>query len=127
MFNPFDCIKTHKCMRCIHNELCTQNHGGADLDIAADDCRHFKDAGDILEMPKKFWLIFNVPGFYTITEYDIDRISISHGKIDKIWGTSNHQKDVVYAADFGRLVFFSEGAAKLGLEKLIEENRNEET
>jgi hypothetical protein len=104
-----------------------QNRGGADLDIAAADCRHFKDVSSIIELPKKFWLVFNVPGLYHITEYDIDRISICHGKIDKIWGTSKHQKDIVYAADFGRLVFFSEEAAKAGLEKLIEEYRNEET
>ena len=116
-----------KCAKCIHSDLCMQNRGGADLDIAAADCQHFKDASNIIELPKKFWLAFNVPGFYHITEYDIDRISICHGKIDKIWGTSKHQKDVVYAADFGRLVFFSEEAAKLGLEKLIEEYRNEET
>jgi hypothetical protein len=102
-----------------------QNRGGADLDIAAADCQHFKDVSSVIELPKKFWLAFNVPGFYHITEYDIDRISISHGKIDMIWGTSKHQKGVVYATDFGRLVFFSEEAAKAGLNKLIEERRGE--
>lgn len=112
-----------KCTKCIHAGLCMQNRGGADLDIAAADCQHFKDVSDMIELPKKFWLVFNVPGLYHITEYDIDRISICHEKIDKIWGTSKHQKDVVYAADFGRLVFFSEEAAVSGLEKLIEENK----
>ena len=124
MYNPFDHWKDLKCTKCIHAELCMQNHGGADLDIAAVDCIHFKEA---VELPKKFWLVFNVPGFYHTTEYDVERILIDHGKISKIWGVSKHQKDVVYAADFGRTVFFSEEAAKLGLEKLIEEYRNEET
>ena len=127
MYNPFDHWKELKCTKCVHADLCMQNRGGADLDIAASDCRHFKDASNIIELPKKFWIAFNVPGFYHITEYDIDRISISHGKIDKIWGTSKHQKDVVYAEDFGRLVFFSQEAAELGLKKLMEENHNEET
>jgi hypothetical protein len=36
-------------------------------------------------------------------------------------------KEVVYREHFGSLVFFSEGAAKLGLEKLIEEYHNERT
>ena len=116
-------IKDHKCMSCIHAPVCANNLGGADLDITAVDCAHFKDASSIIELPKKFWLIFNVPGFYNITEYTADKMFISHGKIEKIWGTSKHQKDVVYAEDFGRLVFFSEEAAKLGLEKLIEEYR----
>ena len=120
-------IKDHKCMSCVHSPVCANNLGGADLDIAAVDCQHFKDASTVIELPKKFWLVFNVPGFYNITEYTADKMFISHGKIEKIWGTSKHQKDVVYAEDFGRLVFFSEEAAKLGLEKLIEEYRNEET
>jgi hypothetical protein len=122
MYNPFDAWKDLKCTKCVHGEICMQRMGGADLTVAVADCQHFKEA---VELPKKFWIVFNVPGFYHITEYDIDRISISHGKIDKIWGTSNHQKDVVYAADFGRLVFFSREAAEAGLNKLIEENHND--
>lgn len=42
MYNPFDVIKTHKCMKCIHAELCTQYICGANLDLAAADCKHFK-------------------------------------------------------------------------------------
>ena len=34
--------------------------------------------------------------------------------------------NTVYVTDFNRTVFFSEEATKLGLEKLIEEYRNEE-
>ena len=116
-----------KCTKCIHAELCVQNRGGADLDIAAVDCQHFKDASAIIELPKKFWLVFNVPGFYDIKEYSIDRISVANGVIDKMWGSNKASKEVVYKEHFGSLVFFSEEAAKLGLEKLIEEYRNEGT
>jgi hypothetical protein len=101
-----------------------QNLGGTDLTIAVADCKHFKEA---VELPKKLWIVFNVPGFYHITEYDVDRILFDQGKLSRLWGTSKHQKDTVYAADFNRTVFFSEEAAKLGLEKLIKEYRNEET
>ena len=123
MLNPFDVIKTHKCMKCFHAELCTRYICGANLDLAAADCRYFKEIDTIIEMPKKFWLVFNVPGFYDITEYGIDKVLIEHGKISKMWGTSKHSKDVVYAEDFGRLVFFSREAAEAGLKKLIEENK----
>ena len=123
MTNPYDYVKIHKCVRCVHNELCMQNRGGADLDIASADCIHFKEA---VELPKKFWIVFNVPGFYHITEYYVDRVLFDHGELSRIWGTSKHQKDTVYSADFGRTVFFSEEAAKVGLEKLIEEYHNEE-
>jgi hypothetical protein len=125
MYNPFDHWKELKCTKCVHADLCMQNKGGADLDIAADNCQHFKDTSTIIELPKKFWLVFNVPGFYHITEYDVDRISIANGVIDKMWGTSKHQKDVVYKEHFGSLVFFSEAAAEAGLNKLIEENHND--
>lgn len=119
-----DYWKDIKCTKCVHGEICMRNLGGTDLTIAVATCKHFKEA---VELPKKFWLVFNVPGFYNITEYDVDRVLYTKGSIEKIWGTSKHQKDVVYAEDFGRLVFFSEETAKLGLEKLIEEYHNEET
>jgi hypothetical protein len=77
----------------------------------------------IVELPEKFWLIFNVPGFYDIKEYMVDRISITRGVIDKMWGSNKTSKEVVYKEHFGSLVFFSEAAAKLGLEKLIEDNK----
>lgn len=125
MYNPFDAWKDLKCTKCVHGELCMQRMGGADLTIAVADCQHFKDSSCMIELPKKFWLVFNVPGFYHITEYDVDRISIADGVIDKMWGSNKTSKEVVYKEHFGRLVFFSEEAAKLGLEKLIQEYRNE--
>lgn len=80
---------------------------------------------DIVKIPRKFWLIFNVPGFYNISEYNVDRASVVNGVIDKMWGSNTTSKEVVYKEHFGSLVFFSEESAKLGLEKLIEEYRNE--
>lgn len=82
---------------------------------------------DTVKIPRKFWLIFNVPGFYSISEYTVDRTSVVNGVIDKMWGSNKTSKEVVYKEHFGSLVFFSEESAKLGLEKLIEEYRNEET
>lgn len=78
---------------------------------------------DIVKIPRKFWLIFNVPGFYNISEYNVDRTSIVNGVIDKMWGSNKTSKEVVYKEHFGSLVFFSEESAELGLEKLIEEYR----
>lgn len=118
MYNPFDAWKDLKCTKCVHGEICMQRMGGADLTVAVADCPHFKEA---VELPKKFWIVFNVPGFYDITEYDVDKILIDHGKIEKMWGSNKTSKEVVYKEHFGSLVFFSEEAAKLGLEKLIEE------
>jgi hypothetical protein len=81
---------------------------------------------DTVKIPRKFWLIFNVPGLYNISEYNVDRTSVVNGVIDKMWGSNKTSKEVVYKEHFGSLVFFSEESAKLGLEKLIEEYRNEE-
>lgn len=82
---------------------------------------------DIVKIPRKFWLLFNVPGFYSISEYNVDRASVVNGIIDKMWGSNQTSREVVYKEHFGSLVFFSEESAKLGLKKLIEEYRNEET
>jgi hypothetical protein len=81
---------------------------------------------DTVKIPRKFWLIFNVPGFYNISEYNVDRASVVNGVIDKMWGSNKTSKEVVYKEHFGSLVFFSEESARLGLEKLIGEYRNEE-
>jgi hypothetical protein len=101
----------------------------ADVKNFSDDCVRLLEyvMNTEIELPKKFWIVFNVPGFYNIKEYDVDRISIANGVIDKMWGSNKTSKEVVYKEHFGSLVFFSEEAAKLGLEKLIEEYRNEET
>lgn len=111
-----------KCVKCIHADLCMQNRGGADLDIAAADCQHFKEA---VELPKKFWIAFNVPGFCGVVEYDVDRVLYVRGELDRLWGENENHKDTVYKADFGRTVFFSREEAKAGLNKLIDERRGE--
>lgn len=68
---------------------------------------------NVVVLPKKFWIFFNVPGFYCIEEYDVERMVIdADGNIAKIYGRNKHQAEVVYAIDFGRLVFFTEEEAK---------------
>jgi hypothetical protein len=122
MYNLYDAWKDLKCTKCVHGEICMQRMGGADLTVAVADCKHFKENQTI---PEKFWIVFNVPGFYHTTEYDVDRALFDHGKLSRLWGTSKHQKDTVYAADFGRTVFFTLEEAEAGLKKLIEERRGE--
>ena len=80
----------------------------------------------IVELPEKFYIVFDVPGFYNIVEYEVERVSYYKGSLDKMWGISKHSKDVAYAADFGRTVFFTKEAAEAGLEKFIKERRNEQ-
>jgi hypothetical protein len=77
-----------------------------------------------IDLPEKFYIIFDVPGFYDIVEYEVDRVSYFKGSLDKMWGVSKHSKDVAYATDVGRTVFFTKEDAEAGLEKLIEERRN---
>ncbi len=123
MYNPFDAWKDLKCTKCVHGEICMQRMGGADLTIAVADCPHFKEA---VELPKKFWIAFNVPGFCGVVEYDVDRVLYVRGELDRLWGENENHKDIVYKADFGRTVFFSREDAEAGLNKLIEETRFEE-
>ena len=76
---------------------------------------------DTVKIPRKFWLIFNIPGFYNISEYTVDRTSVVSGVIDKMWGSNGTSKEVVHKEHFGSLVFFSKEAAEAGLKKLTEE------
>ena len=112
-----------KCFKCCHAELCLELRGGADLEIAAATCGHYRE---MVELPKKFWIVFDVPGFYNIVEYDVDRVSYAGGKLDRLWGHHGNNKETVYRADFLRTVFFTEQGAKDGLEALIEERRQDE-
>ena len=41
---------------------------------------------DTVKIPRKFWLIFNIPGFYNISEYTVDRTSVVDWVIEKIYG-----------------------------------------
>jgi hypothetical protein len=54
-------------MSCIHAPVCANNLGGADLTIAGKNCSFYIPA--YTEIPQKFYIVFNVPGFYDITEY----------------------------------------------------------
>lgn len=113
-------IKDHKCMSCIHSPVCINNLGGADLDIVGKDCSFYLPA--CAEIPQKFYIILNVPGFYDITEYLTEKVLYSiDGRIEKIWGKSAHSSDIAHAADFGRTVFFNRAVAEEGLKRLMEE------
>ena len=114
-------VKGHKCMTCIHSPVCANNLGGADLDLVSKDCAHYRPETEPLSLPTKFYIVFNVPGFYDITEYEVERVSFLRGALDKMWGISKHGKDVAYASDLGHTVFFTREAAELGMKKLIEE------
>ena len=114
-------VKGNKCMTCIHSLVCTNNLGGADLDLVSQDCTNYLPANTLVQLPTKFYIVFNVPGFYNITEYEVERVSYSKGLLDKMWGVSKHGKDVAHAIDIGRLVFFTREAAEAGMQKLIEE------
>lgn len=116
-------VKNHKCMNCIHAPVCTNNLGGADLDIVGTNCPNYLPADGVVQLPTKFYIIFNVPGFYNITEYKVDRVSYSKGLLDKMWGSSKHDKAVAYSVDIGRLVFFTREEAEAGMQKLIEEHK----
>lgn len=76
-----------------------------------------------INLPEKFYILFDVPGFYDIVEYKVEKVLYSNGVLDRMWGKSKHSSDVAYAADIGRIVFFTEEDAKAGLAKLIEERR----
>ncbi len=115
----------NKCFTCIHAPVCVNNLGGADLDIVGEDCEHYKPNIEPMILPTRFYIVFNVPGFYNIVEYEVERVSYLRGSLDKMWGISKHSKDVAYATDIGRTVFFTQEEAEAGLEKLIKEYKNE--
>lgn len=110
-----------KCLSCVHASVCTNNLGGADLDIVGSDCHNYLPIDEVVQLPKKFWIAFNVPGFCGVVEYDVVRVSYARGELDRLWGENENHKDTVYKADFGRTVFFSREEAEVGLNKLIEE------
>ena len=115
-----------KCLTCIHAPVCVNNLGGADLDVVGNDCKHYKPNIEPMILPTQFFIVFDVPGFYDIVEYEVERVSYFRGALDKMWGISKHSKDVAYAIDIGRTVFFTREDAEAGLEKLIRERRCEE-
>lgn len=121
MTDGFDALKDLQCFSCVHAPVCANNLGGADLDLASKDCKNYLPDLTTVQLPTKFYIVFNVPGFYNITEYQVECVSYKHGKLDKMWGVSKHSKEVAYANDIGITVFFTEPEAKAGMEKLIKE------
>lgn len=97
------------------------------------------DCGDLLEylektqepgyqlssIPEKCWIIFDMPGFYDIYEYEVDRVSFVKGKIDKLWCSREHEGTVVTSHDLDRVVFFSKEAASNALTEIIKQRRGE--
>lgn len=124
MSNPFEYAKEMKCFGCVHSPVCINNLGGADLDIVCADCLNYLPTATVIQLPTKFYIVFDIPGFYDIVEYNVERVSYFKGTLDKMWGKSKHSSDVAYAADIGRTVFFDKVAAEAGLKKLIEERQN---
>ena len=97
------------------------------------------DCGDLLEylektqepgyrletIPEKCWIICDMPGFYDIYEYEVDRVSFVRGRIDKLWCHREHEGTVVTSHDLNRVVFFSKEAASSTLAELIRQRRGE--
>lgn len=123
MANPFNCLNELKCLRCAHAKICMRNLGGADLTLAASNC---KDFDEISSMPEKFWLIFNVPGFYNVVEYFTTFITYSRTGLESITGTTGKQEAIVPGKELGITLFFSREAAETGLNKLIEERHKDD-
>lgn len=82
---------------------------------SADEPR-YKASG----IPERFWILFDVPGFYNIVEYTTSRVLYKQGKLDKIWGSTGKQEAVAYCLDFDKTVFFSKEEAEAALNKLFE-------
>jgi hypothetical protein len=76
-------------------------------------------------IPDKCWIIFDMPGFYDIYEYEVDRVSFVKDKIDKLWCHREHEGTVVSHHDIDRVVFFSKEAASNALTEIIKQIRGE--
>lgn len=125
IINKFDFFQGQRAGR----ELWSRKH----QILQDEDIRNFnRDCALLLEyisgtetaasgMPEKFWLIFNMPGFYDIVEYTTTFITYSRTGLESISGTTGKQEAIVPGKELGITLFFSKEAAKLGLEKLIED------
>ena len=116
----------NKCLACIHAKVCVNNLGGADLDIVGADCPHYAPNIEPFRLPTVFYQICDVPGFYGIVEFQVERVDYVYGDLNEMWGFTSTSRAVVSAKDIGKTVFFTKEEAAAGLEKLIEERRNEQ-
>ena len=104
-------------------------------DVQNVDLMNFSsDCGDLIEylkhaesynyrldnIPKSCWIIFDVPGFYDIYEYEIDRTVLIKDRIEKLWCHNSHDATVVSREDIGKIAFFSKDDAKKALDKIID-------
>ena len=71
-------------------------------------------------IPNKFWILFDVPGFYDIKEYEVDKVVYEKGVLDRLWGHNDKNRVVAFAADFDKIVFFSEEKAKAKLSAILQ-------
>ena len=101
-------------------------HFSSDCDDLLEYLEKTQEPGYRLEtLPEKCWIIFDMPGFYEIYEYKVDRVSFAKGKIDKLWCSREHEGTVVTSHDLDRTVFFSKEAASNALTEIITQRRGE--
>ena len=115
----------NKCFTCIHAPVCVNNLGGADLDIVGTACKYYLSNHTL--PAQKFWVLFDIPGFYQINAYETSEAHYRQGKLVVLEGVCRTNYTVVSDRDFGKTVFFTEEEAEAALEKLIAERQNERT
>lgn len=118
-------LKDLKCLSCTKASKCFAQMGGPNLTLANSDCEYFDlirtpELAENIAVPKRFWIFFNVPGFYDIACYEVDRALYVKGELDKVWGTNGKNNVVAYKTDFGRTVFFSYAEAKNAEDAVIQ-------
>ena len=110
-------LKDLKCLSCSRASKCFAQMGGPNLTLANSDSAHFdlintQEVSEQVTVPKRFWIFFNVPGFYDIACYEVDRALYVKGELERVWGTNGKNNVVAYKTDFGRTVFFSYAEAR---------------
>ena len=123
MNNAFELLNDLKCRTCIHLKICGQNLGGLDLTMAAADCKNYDDISGFMP-PKKFWRLFDVPGFFDIVEYTLLEACYSEGELALVEGTTGRNWCTAGRAEFNKTVFFSKEAATAELNRLKEAHKN---
>ena len=111
----------NKCLACIHAKVCVNNLGGADLDIVGDDCPHYAPNIEPFRLPTVFYQICDVPGFYGIVEFQVERVDYVYGDLNEMWGFTPTSQAVVSAKDIGKTVFWARDEAQARIDFLIKE------
>ena len=76
----------------------------------------------VLGLQEKCWYLFDVPGFYDIVEYSIDRAEYYKGELVKVYASNNRNSTIIANSD-DPLLFFDYAEARDALEKLIADRR----